>query len=99
MTATADLELAVALSELRLIKDDFEIDRDARSLPADGAAFEAVVAGIPEAVRRGRGERWIEGIFGLHARHVGNAVGYDTIAAAGEHACTLHWIRNDGELR
>jgi Xaa-Pro aminopeptidase len=63
------------------------------------AAFEAVVAGIPEAVRRGRGERWIEGIFGLHARHVGNAVGYDTIAAAGDHACTLHWIRNDGELR
>ena len=26
-------------------------------------------------------------------------MGYDTIAAAGEHACTLHWIRNDGELR
>jgi Xaa-Pro aminopeptidase len=27
------------------------------------------------------------------------AVGYDTIAAAGDHACTLHWIRNDGDLR
>ena len=49
--------------------------------------------------RRGRGERWVEGIFGLHARHVGNAVGYDTIAASGDHACTLHWIRNDGDLR
>ena len=35
----------------------------------------------------------------MHARHVGNAVGYDTIAAAGDHACTLHWIRNDGDLR
>jgi Xaa-Pro aminopeptidase len=57
------------------------------------------VAELPEAVRRGRGERWVEGIFGLHARHVGNAVGYDTIAASGEHACTLHWIRNDGDLR
>jgi Xaa-Pro aminopeptidase len=34
----------------------------------------------------------------LHARHAGNAVGYDTIAASGEHACTLHWIRNDGEM-
>ena len=54
---------------------------------------------IPDAVRRGRGERWVEGIFGLHARHVGNAVGYDTIAASGDHACTLHWIRNDGDLR
>ena len=25
--------------------------------------------------------------------------GYDTIAASGDHACTLHWIRNDGDLR
>ena len=58
-----------------------------------------MVADLPEAVRRGRGERWVEGIFGLHARHVGNAVGYDTIAASGEHACTLHWIRNDGDVR
>jgi Xaa-Pro aminopeptidase len=40
----------------------------------------------------------VEGVFGLHARHVGNAVGYDTIAASGDHACTLHWIRNDGDL-
>ncbi|MBR7503086.1 M24 family metallopeptidase, partial [Mycobacterium tuberculosis] len=23
-------------------------------------------------------------------------IGYDTIAASGNHACTLHWIRNDG---
>ena len=95
----SDIEFAVALSELRLIKDDFEIDEMREACRQTAAAFEAVVASIPEAVRRGRGERWIEGIFGLHARHVGNAVGYDTIAAAGEHACTLHWIRNDGELR
>jgi Xaa-Pro aminopeptidase len=94
----ADHEFAVALSELRLIKDTFEIDQMMAACRETAAAFEAVVAGIPEAVQRGRGERWIEGIFGLHARHVGNAVGYDTIVAAGEHACTLHWIRNDGEL-
>ena len=98
MIDKADLEFAVALSELRLIKDMFEVDQMRAACRETVAAFEAVVAGIPEAVRRGRGERWIEGIFGLHARHVGNAVGYDTIAAAGEHACTLHWIRNDGEL-
>jgi Xaa-Pro aminopeptidase len=95
----SDHELTVALSELRLIKDAFEIGEMREACRQTAAAFEAVVAGIPEAVRRGRGERWIEGIFGLHARHVGNAVGYDTIAAAGEHACTLHWIRNEGELR
>ncbi len=94
----SDHEFAVAVSELRLIKDAYEIGEMREACRHTAAAFEAVVAGIPEAVRRGRGERWIEGIFGLHARHVGNAVGYDTIAAAGEHACTLHWIRNDGGL-
>ena len=96
--AAGDVQLTVALSELRLVKDDFEIEqmRVACDLTADG--FEAVVAALPEAVRRGRGERWVEGVFGLHARHAGNAVGYDTIAAAGDHANTLHWIRNDGDL-
>jgi Xaa-Pro aminopeptidase len=94
-----DREFAVALSELRLIKDAFEIAELREACQQTVRAFEAVVAGIPDAVRRGRGERWIEGIVGLHARHAGNAVGYDTIAAAGEHTCTLHWIRNDGELR
>ncbi len=96
---SGDNELSIALSELRLTKDEFELDelREACRLTAEG--FEAVVADLPEAVRRGRGERWVEGIFGLHARHHGNAVGYDTIAAGGEHATTLHWIRNDGDLR
>ena len=96
-TEGSDHEFAVALSELRLIKDAFEIAEMREACRQTAAAFEAVVVDIPEAVRRGRGERWIEGIFGVHARHVGNAVGYDTIAAAGEHACTLHWIRNDGD--
>lgn len=95
----ADGELRVAVSELRLVKDAFEVEqmREACRQTADG--FAAIVADLPEAVRRGRGERWVEGVFGLHARHAGNAVGYDTIAAAGNHACTLHWIRNDGDVR
>ena len=94
-----DDELAVTLSELRLVKDDFEIAEMRQACARTAEAFEAVVRDLPEAVRRGRGERWVEGILGLHARHAGNAIGYDTIAAAGEHACTLHWIRNDGDLR
>ncbi|HET9871629.1 MAG TPA: aminopeptidase P family protein [Propionibacteriaceae bacterium] len=97
-TADLDAELAVALSELRLVKDSFEIDQLRAACASTAAGFEAVVAALPDAVRRGTGERWVEGIFGLHARHEGNAVGYDTIAAAGDHACTLHWIRNDGDL-
>ncbi len=95
----ADTRFEVALSELRLKKDDFELDEIRAACAATAVGFEAVVAELPEAVRRGRGERWVEGIFGLHARHQGNALGYDTIAAGGEHATTLHWINNDGELR
>jgi Xaa-Pro aminopeptidase len=94
-----DSELVVALSELRLIKDEFEISQLRKACEETVRTFGDVVAALPEAVRRGRGERWVEGVFGLHARHVGNAVGYDTIAAAGDHACILHWIRNDGDLR
>ena len=50
-------------------------------------------------MRRAAASAGSRAIFGLHARHAGNAVGYDTIAASGEHACTLHWIRNDGDVR
>ena len=94
-----DAELLTALSELRLVKDDFEAGQLREACAQTAAGFAAVVADLPRAVRAGRGERWVEGVFGLHARHVGNAIGYDTIAAAGDHACTLHWIRNDGEVR
>ena len=94
-----DDELAVAASEMRLVKDDFEIAEMQRACDATAEGFSAVVADLPEALRRGRGERWVEGIFGLYARHHGNAVGYDTIAAGADHANTLHWIRNDGDLR
>lgn len=96
--AQADAQFEVALSEARLAKDDFELDQLRQACAATATGFEAVVADLPEALRRGRGERWVEGVFGLHARHAGNAVGYDTIAASGDHANTLHWIRNDGDL-
>ena len=52
----------------------------------------------PPAARRAD-EREVEGVFNLRARVEGNDVGYGTIAAAGAHACILHWTRNDGALR
>lgn len=94
-----DTELATALAEQRFIKDEWEREEMRNACRQTFTAFEAVIADMPDAVKRGRGERWVEGVFGLHARHHGNAVGYDTIAAAGDHANTLHWIRNDGDLR
>ncbi len=94
----ADLELSRHLSVLRTVKDDWEVEQMAAACAASAEAFDAVVADLPEAVRRGRGERWVEGTFARHARHTGNGVGYDSIAAAGDHATTLHWTRNTGEV-
>jgi Xaa-Pro aminopeptidase len=54
---------------------------------------------IPSAIGKRRGERLIEGAFFTRARFEGNDLGYDSIVAAGSHACVLHWIRNDGQLR
>src|ERR671921_688644 len=95
----ADEQLAVTLSELRLTKDEWEVEQLRQACAATAEGFAAIVRGLPDAVAKGRGERWVEGQFGLVARHTGNGVGYDSIAAAGEHACTLHWIRNDGDVR
>ncbi|USQ81033.1 aminopeptidase P family protein [Ornithinimicrobium faecis] len=97
--AEADVELSRFLSTLRLVKDEWEVGQMQEACDATADAFDAVVSELPEAVKRGRGERWVEGVFGLHARHSGNGVGYDSICASGDHATTLHWIRNTGEVR
>ncbi len=94
----ADDALVEALSELRLVKDDWEIEQMRIAIAATAAGFERVVRELPRAVGHRRGERVIESVFDGNAREEGNAVGYETIAAAGEHATTLHWIRNDGEV-
>ncbi|WP_296136951.1 aminopeptidase P family protein [uncultured Tessaracoccus sp.] len=94
-----DAELHRVAATMRFAKDEYEISEMGRAIAATKVGFDAVVRELPNAVANGRGERWVEGIFGLHARHLGNAVGYDTIAAGGDHANTLHWIVNDGELR
>jgi len=95
----ADLALESALSELRLVKDPWELAEIQAAVDATVAGFTDVVGSLPEAVASGRGERWVEGVFQHRARVAGNGLGYDTIAASGAHACVLHWIRNDGPLR
>ncbi len=94
-----DAELARTLAELRLVKDDWEIGQLRQAVAATVRGFTDIVTALPRATRSPRGERVVEGVFELRAREEGNGVGYDTIAAAGAHACTLHWIRNDGQVR
>ncbi|CAN5239849.1 aminopeptidase P family protein [soil metagenome] len=94
-----DDALAEALSELRLIKDAHEVEQMRTAVAVTIEGFEQIVRRLPEAVAHRRGERVIEATFIAHARQEGNAVGYETIAAAGEHATTLHWTDNDGQVR
>ncbi|MBN9606447.1 MAG: aminopeptidase P family protein [Actinomycetales bacterium] len=93
-----DAELLRELSELRLVKDDWEIAEMRAAVAATKAGFEDVIRTLPEAVAHDRGERLVEGSFDRRARAEGNTVGYDTIAASGPHACILHWTRNDGPV-
>jgi Xaa-Pro aminopeptidase len=92
-----DGELHATLSELRLVKDSWEIAQLRDAVAATVRGFEDVVRALPGD--RESSERLVDGVFGLRARHDGNLVGYGTIAAAGAHACTLHWWRNDGVCR
>ena len=95
----ADAELAEFCSELRLVKDEWEIAQLREAIAATVEGFERVVRELPRAVAHPRGERVVESAFFTAARERGNGLGYDTIAASGDHATTLHWIANDGEVR
>ncbi|MDR3360609.1 MAG: aminopeptidase P N-terminal domain-containing protein, partial [Bifidobacteriaceae bacterium] len=94
-----DARLAEATSEARLIKDDYEISQLRQAVAATIEGFERVVAALPRAQASDRGERVVEAAFETGARVAGNGVGYETIAAAGPHATTLHWIKNNGPVR
>ncbi len=104
--AGVDLEDAVAqdslladeVSAMRCVKDDWEVEQLRAAVEATARGFEDVVRSLPRAAGHPRGERVVEGVFAARAREEGNGVGYEVIAAAGAHACTLHWIRNDGAV-
>src|SRR5919198_1844664 len=89
-----DKELATFLSEMRLIKDKVEIRELEAAIASTRRGFEDVIRRLQDS----NTERHVEGIFNLRARVEGNDAGYGTIAAAGAHACVLHWTRNDGPL-
>jgi Xaa-Pro aminopeptidase len=92
-----DGELKTFLNDLRLVKDDWEIVQMHKACDATVLGFQDVVRELAQAVATS--ERWIEGTFWRRARVEGNDAGYMSICAAGPHACTLHWVRNDGPVR
>jgi Xaa-Pro aminopeptidase len=95
---TLDEKLTEALSELRLLKDEWEIEQMKIAVASTVEGFTEVVKVLPRALTHGRGERVVEGAFFARAREAGNELGYDTIAAAGNNATVLHWTRNTGRV-
>jgi len=93
-----DADLTRYVSELRFVKDDYEIAQMREAVAATARGFDDIVANLPAIIEHPRGERIVEGVFHQRARSDGNTVGYDTIAASGPHACYLHWTRNDGAV-
>ena len=93
-----DGELTQFVSELRLVKDAYEVAEMRRAVEITANGFDDIIRDLPRAIAHPRGERIVEGVFHQRARSDGNWEGYDTIAASGPHACYLHWTRNDGAV-
>ena len=93
-----DEKLTEALSELRLLKDEWEVGQLKLAVAATVEGFTDVVKALPRALTHQRGERVVEGAFFARAREEGNELGYDTIAASGNNATVLHWTRNTGKV-
>jgi len=92
-----DDELATVLSELRLVKDDWEVGQLQEACDITTLGFEDSVREWDRVLELG--ERWVEGTFFRRARAMGNDIGYDSIVGGGRHATTLHWIENSGPIR
>jgi Xaa-Pro aminopeptidase len=91
-----DHDLARVLSEMRLVKDDWELSELQEACDITALGFADGVREWDEVIRYG--ERWLEGTFFRRARAMGNDLGYDSIVAGGSHATTLHWTDNTGPV-
>ncbi len=91
-----DQDFARVASEMRLVKDDWEVAELQYACDITTLGFTDAAGEMDRAVEFG--ERWIEGTFFRRARAMGNDIGYDSIVGGGSHATTLHWIDNTGPI-
>lgn len=91
-------KFAVAVSEMRFVKDAYEIDQMRKAIEITTRGFADVAKAMPRAIRSAKGERVLETTFFARAREEGYDLGYETIAASGAHACILHWNKNTGAV-
>ncbi len=92
-----DEEFSRVLSEMRLVKDSWELEQLQEACDITTLGFADSVREWDNVLKYG--ERWIEGTFFRRARAMGNDIGYDSIVGGGKHATTLHWIENSGQIR
>jgi Xaa-Pro aminopeptidase len=93
---TRDTDFARVISEMRLIKDEWEVGELQEACDITALGFQDSVREWAAVLEYG--ERWIEGTFFRRARAMGNDIGYDSIVGGGKHATTLHWIENSGPI-
>ncbi|MGZ8736221.1 MAG: aminopeptidase P family protein [Nocardioides sp.] len=91
-----DQDFARVLSEMRLVKDAWELEQLAEACDITTLGFADSVREWDNVLKYG--ERWVEGTFFRRARAMGNDIGYDSIVGGGAHATTLHWIENSGPI-
>jgi len=91
-----DGDFARVLSELRLVKDEWELGELQSACDITTLGFEDCVREWDRVLEHG--ERWVEGTFFRRARTLGNDIGYDSIVGGGRHATTLHWTDNSGSI-
>ncbi|MDX6357048.1 MAG: Xaa-Pro aminopeptidase [Nocardioidaceae bacterium] len=91
-----DADFARVISEMRLVKDDWEVAELQTACDITALGFTDSVAEWDRVLEFG--ERWVEGTFFRRARAMGNDIGYDSIVGGGAHATTLHWIDNTGPI-
>ena len=84
-----DDELARDLSELRLVKDSFELAEMRRAVDATRVGFDDIIADLPNIVAHPRGERLVEGTFNRRARADRQPIGV-TRSSRGEQGHALH---------
>ncbi len=95
----ADAELAAALSEIRLVKDEWEIAELQSAVDATVRGFEDVVRALP-AARRAAGASATSRACSTSARGSRATTSATTPSPRpGQHACVLHWIAQHGPLR
>ena len=97
--AKADDKLHEVAAEARMEKDAYEVEQLQSAIDATKKGFDRLLENLPRALDQPRSERVLEGAFNSVSRELGNAVGYDSIVAPGEHAPILHWMRNTGVVR